>query len=259
MLHLTDTHSHIYLPEFKDDLSDVIDRALQAGVDRILLPNIDSTTMGDLLALARRYPDMCFPMTGLHPTSVNESFRDELSIVEKSLQGDTRFVAVGEIGMDLYWDKTFVEEQKIAFDAQIQLAIRYGLPVVVHCRDAFDEIFEVMSHYRNDERFSGVIHSFTGTEEQMCEILSYPGFYIGINGIVTFKKSHLPELLQKCPVDRVLIETDCPYLTPVPYRGKRNESSYVYYVCKKLAEIYGMSMDDMAAVLSNNVNRLFQL
>lgn len=257
MLHLTDTHSHIYLPEFKDDLSDVIDRALQAGVDRILLPNIDSTTMDDLLALVRRYPDMCFPMTGLHPTSVNESFRDELSIVEKSLQGDTRFVAVGEIGMDLYWDKTFVEEQKIAFDAQIQLAIRHGLPVVVHCRDAFDEIFEVMSHYRNDERFSGVIHSFTGTEEQMCEVLSYPGFYIGINGIVTFKKSHLPELLQKCPVDRVLIETDCPYLTPVPYRGKRNESSYVYYVCKKLAEIYGMSMDDMSAVLSNNTNRLF--
>lgn len=257
MLHLTDTHSHIYLPEFKDDLSDVIDRALQAGVDRILLPNIDSTTMGDLLALARRYPDMCFPMTGLHPTSVNESFRDELSLVEKSLQGDTHFVAVGEIGMDLYWDKTFVEEQKIAFDAQIQLAIRYGLPVVVHCRDAFDEVFEVMSQYRNDEWFSGVIHSFTGTEEQMSEILSYPGFYIGINGIVTFKKSHLPELLQKCPVDRVLIETDCPYLTPVPYRGKRNESSYVYYVCKKLAEIYGMSMDDMSAVLSNNTNRLF--
>lgn len=257
MLHLTDTHSHIYLPEFKDDLSDVIDRALQAGVERILLPNIDSTTMDDLLALVRRYPDMCFPMTGLHPTSVNESFRDELSLVEKSLQGDTHFVAVGEIGMDLYWDKTFVEEQKIAFDAQIQLAIRYGLPVVVHCRDAFDEIFEVMSHYRNDERFSGVIHSFTGTEEQMSEILSYPGFYIGINGIVTFKKSHLPELLQKCPVDRVLIETDCPYLTPVPYRGKRNESSYVYYVCKKLAEIYGMSMDDMSAVLSNNTNRLF--
>lgn len=258
MLHLTDTHSHIYLPEFKDDLSDVIDRALHAGVDRILLPNIDSTTMDDLLALVRRYPDMCFPMTGLHPTSVNESFRDELSIVEKSLQGDTRFVAVGEIGMDLYWDKTFVEEQKIAFDAQIQLAIRHGLPVVVHCRDAFDEIFEVMSHYRNDERFSGVIHSFTGTEEQMGEVLSYPGFYIGINGIVTFKKSHLPELLQKCPVDRVLIETDCPYLTPVPYRGKRNESSYVYYVCKKLAEIYGMSLDDMSAVLSNNANILFK-
>lgn len=259
MLHLTDTHSHIYLPEFKDDLLDVIDRALQAGVDRILLPNIDSTTMDDLLALARRYPDMCSPMTGLHPTSVNENFRDELSIVEKSLQGDTRYVAVGEIGMDLYWDKTFAEEQKIAFDAQIQLAIRYSLPVVVHCREAFDEIFEVMSHYRNDERFSGVIHSFTGTEEQMSEILSYPDFYIGINGIVTFKKSHLPQLLTGCPLDRILIETDCPYLTPMPYRGKRNESAYVYYVCEKLAEIYGMSIEDVSVVLSNNTNRLFKI
>lgn len=256
---MIDTHSHIYLPEFKEDLQSVVDRALDAGVDKILLPNIDSSTMDDLLNCVVKYPSVCYPMTGLHPTSVNSSYHEELEKVYETLEKENDFIAVGEIGMDLYWDKTFVKEQMYVFDKQIALAVKNKLPVVVHCRDAFYEMFEVLSGYRNEKEFRGVIHSFSGEEKDVDEILSYQNLYIGINGTVTFKKSHLPELLKKVPVKRLLPETDSPYLTPVPFRGKRNESSYVVYVRDKLSEIYEIDRIKMEQILTDNAVRLFGL
>lgn len=256
---MIDTHSHIYLSEFKEDLDSVVERAVAAGVDKILLPNIDSSTMDDLACCVSRFPSVCYPMTGLHPTSVNASYKKELEIVRKSLEGENRFIAVGEIGLDLYWDKTFLKEQMAAFDEQISMAIENGLPVVIHCRDAFDEMFEVLAGYRDNAGFSGVVHSFSGTQKDIDEIMSYRNLYIGINGTVTFKKSHLPELLRNVPVERLLPETDSPYLTPVPYRGRRNESSYVIYVLDRLSEIYQIDKESMAYILTENANRLFCL
>lgn len=256
---MTDTHSHIYLPEFKDDLKEVIQRAIDAGIDKILLPNIDSTTMDDMLHCVDEYPDICYPMTGLHPTSVNETFEEELDKVYKSMTTPNRFIAIGEIGMDLYWDKTFASEQKYVFDRQIALAIENGLPVVVHCRDAFREMFDIISKYKENDSFKGVIHSFSGTKEDAQEIMSYRNLYMGINGTVTFKKSSLPEILKEIPVERLLPETDSPYLTPVPFRGKRNESSYVIYVVRRLAEIYKTDEINVGNILNSNAARLFNL
>lgn len=256
---MIDTHSHIYLPEFKEDLQSVVDRALAAGVDKILLPNIDSSTMDDLLDCVSKYPSVCYPMTGLHPTSVNESYTEELDFVRNSLNGENKFIAIGEIGLDLYWDKTFLKEQMIAFDSQVSLAVENELPVVIHCRDAFDEMFEVLSGYKNNAGFKGVVHSFSGQQKDVEEILSYKNLYIGINGTVTFKKSHLPDLLRNVPVEKILQETDSPYLTPSPFRGKRNESSYVIYVLSKLSEVYQIDKESMAHILTENANRLFCL
>lgn len=254
---IIDTHSHIYQPEFKEDLADVIDRAVEAGVNKILLPNVDSSTMPDLMSCADSYPDICFPMTGLHPTSVNENYEKELQLVKDSLLVDNHFVAVGEIGLDLYWDKTFVKEQMHVLDVQIELAIEHSLPVVIHCREAFSELFNVLSKYKDVDGFRGVVHSFTGSEDDAAKILEYKNLYIGINGIVTFKKSHLPELVSHLPVDRILPETDSPYLTPVPHRGKRNESAYVVYVIRKLSEIFQMPVGELSDKLNNNAKTLF--
>lgn len=256
---MIDTHSHIYLPDFKEDLQYVVDRALDAGVNKILLPNIDSSTMHDLLDCVSKNPAVCYPMTGLHPTSVNESYAEELDFVRNSLNGENKFIAIGEIGLDLYWDKTFLKEQMIAFDEQISLAVENELPVVIHCRDAFDEMFEVLSGYKNKAEFKGVVHSFSGQQKDVEEILSYKNLYIGINGTVTFKKSHLPDLLKNVPVEKLLPETDSPYLTPSPLRGKRNESSYVIYVLDKLSEVYQIDKENMAHILTENANRLFCL
>lgn len=256
---MIDTHSHIYMPEFNDDRDEVVKRAINVGIDKILLPNVDSSTICDMLKCVSDYPDICYPMIGLHPTSVNESYGKELDTVIDMLSSPNDFIAVGEIGMDLYWDKTFVKEQMIVFDRQISLALKYDLPVVVHCRDAFHEMFEVLSGYKGNERFRGVIHSFSGTEKDVDEIMTYPNLYIGINGTVTFKKSCLPELLRCVPVERLLSETDSPYLTPVPFRGRRNESSYMIYVVRKLSEIYQMTEENMGDILNRNALSLFNL
>lgn len=256
---MIDTHSHIYMPEFNDDRDEVVKRAINVGIDKILLPNVDSSTICDMLKCVSDYPDICYPMIGLHPTSVNESYEKELDTVIDMLSSPNDFIAVGEIGMDLYWDKTFVKEQMIVFDKQISLALKYDLPVVVHCRDAFQEMFEVLSGYKGNERFRGVIHSFSGTEKDVDEIMTYPNLYIGINGTVTFKKSCLPELLGCVPVERLLSETDSPYLTPVPFRGRRNESSYMIYVVRKLSEIYQMTEENMGDILNRNALSLFNL
>lgn len=256
---ITDTHSHIYLDEFDNDRAEVIFRVRQAGIERLLLPNVDSQTFGAMMQCCADWPDLCRPMVGLHPTSVNAGYEQEMAFVEDMMRRhEGEFVAVGEIGMDLYWDKTFVHEQMMVLDRQIRLAIDHDLPVVIHCRDAFPQLFEVLFRFKGVEGFRGVIHSFSGDMDDARRVLELGTFMLGINGVVTFKKSHLPALLNAVvPPSMVLLETDCPYLTPVPFRGKRNESSYVRYVLTKLADIYGMSEDSMAAFTTAAARSLF--
>ena len=204
---LIDTHSHLFLEEFSDDLPQVMERARQAGVSRIYMPNIDSTTIESMLSVCADYPDFCYPMIGLHPTSVNESYRQELSIVRERLEAPNNFVAIGEIGLDLYWDKTFLNEQLYVFEKQIEWALEYKLPIVVHSREAFDYIYKVMEPYKNTA-LTGIFHSFTGNAEEAARLLEFGGFMLGINGVVTFKKSSLPDTLLTVPLERIVLETD---------------------------------------------------
>ncbi|MDR0893767.1 MAG: TatD family hydrolase [Prevotellaceae bacterium] len=255
-MNIVDTHAHLFLEEFTHDLPQVIQRARNAGVTRIFMPAIDSTTLKPLLEVCDAYPDYCFPMIGLHPTSVTDTFRQELAIVEAELDAARRYVAVGEIGMDLYWDKTYLKEQQQALEMQINLALQYNLPVVLHCREAFTYIYKVLEPYRHTA-LRGIFHSFTGTIEDAAYIMQYPGFLFGINGVVTFKKSTLPEVLETIPLERIVLETDSPYLTPMPHRGKRNESAHVRDVLYKVAEIYQTSPDKVAERTSTTALEVF--
>lgn len=253
---LIDTHSHLFLEEFAEDLPQVMERARNAGVSYIFMPNIDSTTIESMLSVCNAYPGYCFPMIGLHPTSVNESYERELAIVYERLSAPNDFIAIGEIGLDLYWDKTFLKEQLVAFEKQIEWALEFNLPIVIHSREAFDYIYKVMEPYKNTA-LSGVFHSFTGTQEEAARLLEFDGFMLGINGVVTFKKSTLPEILLTVPLERIVLETDSPYLTPVPNRGKRNESTYVKDTLNKVAEIYRMTDEYVAEVTSENALKVF--
>lgn len=255
-MRLIDTHSHLFLEEFSEDLPQVIDRARSEGVTHIFMPNIDSTTIGSMLSVCNTYKGYCFPMIGLHPTSVNASYEKELEIVTRELKSSNEYIAIGEVGIDLYWDKTFLKEQQIALDKQINWALEYDLPVVIHCRDAFDYIYKVLEPYKNTS-LKGIFHSFTGTDEEAARILEFSGFLIGINGVVTFKKSHLPEVLTKISLEKIVLETDSPYLTPVPNRGKRNESAYVKDTLMKVSEIYRMSPEAVGSVTSENALKVF--
>lgn len=255
-MRLIDTHSHLFLEEFSKDLPQVIERARSAGITHIFMPNIDSTTIDSMLSVCNAYKDYCFPMIGLHPTSVNADYEKELEIVARELKSFDKYIAIGEIGMDLYWDKTFLKEQQIALDKQINWALEYDLPVVIHCRDAFNYIYNVLEPYKNTS-LKGVFHSFTGTDDEAARILEFSGFLIGINGVVTFKKSHLPEVLTKIPLEKIVLETDSPYLTPVPNRGKRNESAYVKDTLMKISEIYRMSPETVGSVTSENALKVF--
>ncbi|WP_455592075.1 TatD family hydrolase [Bacteroides sp.] len=253
---IIDSHSHLFLEEFSEDLPQVMERARAAGVSHIFMPNIDSTTIEPMLAVCRQYKDYCFPMIGLHPTSVDSDYEKELAVVAEHLKHSTEFVAVGEIGLDLYWDKTYLKEQLIAFEQQVKWALEYRLPVVIHCRDAFEYIYKVLSPYKNTS-LKGIFHSFTGTVEEAEKVMEFPGFKVGINGVVTFKKSSLPEVLNHIPLDRIVLETDSPYLTPVPNRGKRNESAYIVNTLMKVAEIYGESVDIVSEQTSENTLKIF--
>lgn len=253
---IIDTHSHLFLEEFSDDLPQVIERARAAGITHIFMPNIDSTTIDAMLTACDANKGYCFPMIGLHPTSVNADYAKELEIVARELASSTDYVAVGEIGMDLYWDKTYLKEQQIVLDKQIGWALEYDLPVVIHCRDAFDYIYKVIEPYK-DTPLKGIFHSFTGTADEAARVLELPGFSIGINGVVTFKKSHLPEVLSEIPLEKIVLETDSPYLTPVPNRGKRNESAYIKDTLMKVSEIYKMSAEDVGIVTSRNALKVF--
>lgn len=255
-MRLIDTHSHLFLEEFSTDLPQVIERARAAGITHIFMPNIDSTTVDAMVSVCNAYKGYCYPMIGLHPTSVNAGYMKELEIVARELESSKSYVAIGEIGMDLYWDKTFLKEQQFALDKQIGLALESDLPVVIHSRDAFEYIYKVLEPYKKCA-LKGIFHSFTGSAEEAARILEFPGFSIGINGVVTFKKSHLPEVLSEIPIERIVLETDSPYLTPVPNRGKRNESAYVKYTLMKVAEVYQISPENVGEITSENALKVF--
>ena len=253
---LVDSHSHLFLEEFADDLPQVMQRAREAGVTHIFMPNIDSTTIESLLSVCAAYKEFCFPMIGLHPTSVNKNYKKELDIVAGQLASSNGYVAIGEIGLDLYWDKTFLREQLLAFEKQVEWALEYHLPIVIHTREAFDYIYKVLQPYK-ETGLTGIFHSFTGTSEEAAKLLDFPGFMIGINGVVTFKKSQLPEVLKDVPLAHIVLETDSPYLTPVPNRGKRNESARLKDTLFKVAEIYRESPEVVAEATSENALKVF--
>lgn len=255
---MIDTHSHIYEPEFNADRNEVIVRAKQAGVEYILLPNINAGSIEQMLDLYYQYPNYCFPMLGLHPEDIGEDYRQVLADMEKLLEApDHPYIAVGEVGLDYYWDKTKVKEQEETFRIQIEWAIKYHLPLSIHARNAHRQLVTALSEYRN-EPLSGVFHCFGGTKEEAQELLQFPNFMLGIGGVVTYKNSKLPETLSVVPLERIVLETDAPYLTPVPYRGKRNESAYVAEVLRKVAYIYNVSEQEADCITTNNAKRIFQ-
>lgn len=234
----------------------MIQRALNAGVKRMLLPNIDSQTIHAVFSLAEEYPDHCYPMMGLHPTSVKENYRDELKLIEKQLDPE-KIIAIGETGIDLYWDKSFLGQQEEVFRTQIGWAMDLNLPLVIHARDSFPEIFAELDKSAGPT-LRGVFHSFTGTLEDLRHALSC-NFMIGINGIVTFKNSNLAEIVESIPTDKLLLETDAPFLAPHPFRGKRNESAYLTEIAKKVAEIHTLNQEDLARITTQNTEQLFRL
>ena len=253
-MQLIDSHAHIYLQEFKDDLNLIIDRAKETGIEIIYMPNIDHTSIDDMLNVADKFPGFCIPMMGLHPCSVKKNFEKELYEVEEWL-GKGGFAAVGEIGTDLYWDKSFWPQQQEALLIQIELAKKFKLPFVIHCRESIDETIELLEPVNNSD-LSGVFHCFTGTVKQAKEIIAM-GFKIGIGGVATFKNGGLNEVLTEIPLENMMLETDSPYLAPVPYRGKRNEPSYVIRVCEKIAEAKNISVDEVAHSTTANSLSLF--
>lgn len=250
---MIDTHSHIYGPEFDDDRADVLQRAMQAGVDKVLLPNINEESIGPMLQVVREYPGVCYPMMGLHPEDVKEDWAEVLDRMEAKLDG---MIAVGEVGLDFYWDSTFRKEQIDAFERQICWAKEHGLPLVVHMRKAEQELLEAMERHKSDG-LRGVFHCFGGSKETAARMLKHEGFVLGIGGVVTFKNSRLAETLRHVPLDRIVLETDAPYLAPVPCRGKRNEPSYVVHVAKFLSNIYNVSLEEVNAVTNLTVGRVF--
>ncbi len=256
---IIDTHSHIYGPEFDEDRDEVVSRAREAGVDCILLPNINSETVAPMLDLCRHYPGYCFPMMGLHPEDVREDFSQVLDDMERQLRAsDSPFIAVGEVGLDFYWDETYRDQQIEAFGRQVEWAGELGLPLVVHSRKAHRELVEVMKNHA-DEHLTGIFHCFGGGVEEASELLQFPGFVLGIGGVLTYKKSTLPEVLCKVPLERVVLETDAPYLAPVPCRGKRNESAFLIHTLRRLAEVYGAEPEEVAKITSTTAKRLFRL
>lgn len=254
---LIDTHAHIYLDAFSADIDAVMQQALAQEIKYILLPNIDSTTIEDLNRLCYEYPTTCRPMMGLHPGSVKADYEEELALIRRHLLKD-KYIAVGEIGIDLYWDRTFIDEQKEAFRIQIKWAKELELPVVIHARDSFQEIFDVLEP-ELDEGLRGVFHCFTGSPKDVERILNYGSFYFGLGGVVTFKNSGLSETVKAIPLDKIVLETDAPYLAPVPYRGKRNQPAYLTEVARKIAEIKNLSLDDIIRQTGNNAVSMFKL
>jgi TatD DNase family protein len=253
---LIDTHTHLFLPEFKEDRSRVVSDAVEKGIVKMLLPNVDDTTTDSMLSLADEYPGYCLPMIGLHPTSVDESFRQKLDSI-RGMLGTRKFWGIGETGIDLYWKDTYLRQQKEAFRLQINLAKDFHLPLVIHARNSFHEIFEVMDQ-ENDDSLQGIFHAFTGNAMQAGRIIDY-GFKIGIGGIVTYKNAGLDKIARDIALEHIVLETDAPYLAPVPKRGKRNEPAYLIYTAEKMAEIHGQSLDVIADITSRNAAALFNI
>lgn len=261
---LIDTHTHLYLEDFNEDRSFMIQRALEKGVKYMLLPHIDSRSSQDMLDMARQFHENCIPMMGLHPTSVKENYREELNIIESYLENET-FCAVGEVGLDYYWDTTFRQQQEEAFQYQIGLAAKYDLPLVIHTRNSLGEAIGMIKslttltpEHTNTLILRGVFHCFPGTVEQAREVVEM-GFYLGIGGVVTYKNALMAKVVEAIPLENLLLETDAPFLTPVPKRGMRNESSFVYYIAQKIAEIKGIDIEEVAGVTTKNAELLFNI
>ncbi|MCK5815082.1 MAG: TatD family hydrolase [Flavobacteriaceae bacterium] len=253
-MNITDTHTHLYSSQFDEDRQEMMQRAFDAGISRFFIPAIDSTYTESMLQLENDYPKNVFLMMGLHPTSVKENYKDELAHVKEML--NTRsFIAIGEIGIDLYWDKTLLKEQQDAFKKQIQWAKELSLPIVIHCRDAFDEIFEVLESEK-DKKLFGIFHCFTGNLEQAQKAISY-NMKLGIGGVVTFKNGKINQFLNEIDIKHIVLETDSPYLAPTPFRGKRNESSYITNVIDKLATIYNITPEEIATITTQNSKDVF--
>ncbi len=252
-----DTHTHLFSTSFDEDRTAVVERAVKAGVETLLLPNIDLESIEPMYELCNQFPQNCFPMMGLHPGSVDANWEMNLEIIRKNLF-ERKNYAVGEIGMDLYWDKTFQNEQAEAFRKQIAWAKELELPIVIHAREAFDEIFEIVDEL-NDERLTGVFHCFTGTVEQAKRIQNYGGFKIGIGGVLTYKKAELDLVLKEIELSEMILETDSPYLPPTPHRGKRNESAYLLHIAEKLADVKECTLKVIADTTTATAKELFKL
>lgn len=253
---LVDTHAHIYLDEFDEDRKIVIEKAEKEGIGKICMPAIDSTTHEKLLEMEEQFPDHCKSMMGLHPCSVKENYKNELLIARKYLD-KKKFIAIGEIGLDFYWDITFKDQQYKAFEQQIEWALQYNIPVVIHSRNSLEECIDVVSKYQKGN-LKGVFHCFSGNLEHAKKI-SDLGFYMGIGGVLTFKNSGLDKVMKEIDLDHIILETDAPYLAPVPFRGKRNECGYLKYIVQKLAEIKEMDIEEAAKITTTNAQKLFEL
>ena len=253
---ITDTHTHLYSESFDSDRDQIIKRAIQSGITRFFVPAIDSSYTQRMYDLEKKYPKNIFLMTGLHPTHVNNDYNKELDHIVQQLD-DREFFAIGEIGIDLHWDKTTLELQQNAFRFQIQLAKKYKLPIVIHCRDAFNEVFEILELEKSDD-LNGIFHCFTGTYEQAKKAISY-NMKLGIGGVVTFKNGNIDSFLSKIDLSDIVLETDAPYLSPVPYRGKRNESSYLINILEKVASIYSVDKREIANITTQNSINIFKV
>ncbi len=279
---MIDTHAHLDGVEFNDDREAVMQRAREAGITKILVPAIDLTTSRQILTLCRQHQGFLYPMVGLHPEEVHNDWEEQLGAIRQLLPQvplpstgtspsagndcpssaspqEPAIIAIGEVGLDYYWSREFEREQLMAFEEQVKWSVESRLPLMIHCRKAQNEMVSLLKHYK-DELPSGVFHCFTGNEHEAEELLQFPQFVLGIGGVLTFKKSHLPEVLpQVVPLDRIVLETDAPYMAPVPMRGKRNESAYVRHVLQRLAEAYGVSEDHLEQVTDQNVRRIFKI
>ena len=256
MNRFVDTHTHLFCEEFDGDRDAAVERALAAGVGQLCLPAINASSLAPLLALCGRYPGVCYPMAGLHPTDVGVDYEAQLATIKEAVFSDDRFIAVGEVGLDFYWSEEFRSEQFAAFDAQIGWAKKHSLPLVIHSRNAFKELADVMEKHRS-AGLTGVFHCFSGDEAEAEALLSHEGFFLGVGGVLTYKNSTLRGVLASVPLERLVLETDAPYLTPVPHRGKRNESAYIPHIAAALAAVYGCTVEHVAQVTTENALRLF--
>ncbi len=254
-MQLIDTHTHIYLPELANDIEGIVMRANANGIDRFYLPNIDVASIPAVFNLVKKYPNQCYPMMGLHPCSVKENVEEELATILETAKKES-IKAIGEIGIDLYWDKTFLKEQQMAFRKQIHLAKEMNLPIVIHCRDAFNEVYEILLEEKS-ENLKGIFHCFSGNLEQAKQIIAL-GLYLGIGGVLTYKNSGLAEVIKEVNLANLVLETDSPYLSPVPFRGKPNESSYLIHIANKLAEVKHTSLEEVARITTYNAINIFE-
>ena len=257
MIQFIDTHTHLFTEDFDEDRELAVTRAKEAGVTRMFMPNIDDTSIDALLALCDKH-EGCYPLIGFHPTSVDADWKERLAVVEKAYRSNHPFYGIGEVGLDFYWDDTYRKEQMEVFDIQINWALESDLPLIIHSRNAQTELLQAMEPYRNTH-LRGIFHSFGGNAEEAAQLLEYSNFMLGINGILTFKKSTLPEVLRQVPLDRIVLETDSPYLAPVPHRGRRNESSFMVETACRLSDVYEVPISEVSAKTTTNARKVFKI